>query len=336
MAPPVTDLPRAWMVTRCASGGCVNLHLERTVVQLTPAETVALARLLSAAVRQVRAPRGEARGGSGRASALIWRVRPQTAERRGLAAMTSSAHDADDARTRLHDRAPLGRLRLGRARGPSRRTRLGGVPVAVAGGGVPGHRRPLRRARYFPQPHRDGSARLWTGRVQVLRLSAARTDRRAAHRGLPAAGADRQSLARRPRLRRDVPARASGVPRLAATLPASAGRRRCCCNTAPAISTRSTRISTATTSSRCNSPCCSRAPGVDFDGGEFVLTEQRPRMQSRVHVVPLGQGDGVIFAVAHRPAPGVRGVYRVTMRHGVSRLRRGRRHTLGVIFHDAT
>jgi hypothetical protein len=77
-------------------------------------------------------------------------------------------------------------------------------------------------------------------------------------------------------------------------------------------------------------------PGQDFDGGEFVLTEQRPRMQSRAHVVPLGQGDGVIFAVHHRPARGTRGVYRVTMRHGVSRLRSGHRHTLGVIFHDAT
>jgi hypothetical protein len=77
-------------------------------------------------------------------------------------------------------------------------------------------------------------------------------------------------------------------------------------------------------------------PGDDFTGGEFVLTEQRPRMQSRVHVVPLGQGDGVVFAVHHRPAQGTRGVFKVTMRHGVSRLRSGHRHTLGVIFHDAT
>ena len=77
-------------------------------------------------------------------------------------------------------------------------------------------------------------------------------------------------------------------------------------------------------------------PGEDFTGGEFVLTEQRPRMQSRAHVVPLQQGDGVVFAVRHRPAPGTRGTYRVTMRHGVSEVRTGRRHTLGVIFHDAT
>jgi uncharacterized protein len=76
-------------------------------------------------------------------------------------------------------------------------------------------------------------------------------------------------------------------------------------------------------------------PGEDFAGGEFVLTEQRPRMQSRVEVVPLTQGEAVIFAVNHRPMQGTRGVYRVTMRHGVSRLRGGQRFTLGVIFHDA-
>jgi hypothetical protein len=77
------------------------------------------------------------------------------------------------------------------------------------------------------------------------------------------------------------------------------------------------------------------APGRDFTGGEFVLTEQRPRMQSRAEVAPLRQGEGVIFPVHHRPVQGARGVYRVVMRHGVSRLRRGKRHTLGVIFHDA-
>jgi len=76
-------------------------------------------------------------------------------------------------------------------------------------------------------------------------------------------------------------------------------------------------------------------PGVDFSGGEFVLTEQRPRMQSRVEVVPLAQGDCVIFPVHHRPVNGTRGVYRVNLRHGVSRIRHGARHTLGIIFHDA-
>ncbi|MCW3846751.1 2OG-Fe(II) oxygenase [Sphingomonas sp. LB-2] len=73
----------------------------------------------------------------------------------------------------------------------------------------------------------------------------------------------------------------------------------------------------------------------DFEGGEFVLTEQRPRMQSRVSVVPLAQGDAVVFAVSQRPVAGTRGDYRVTMRHGVSPVRAGRRHTLGIIFHDA-
>jgi hypothetical protein len=77
-------------------------------------------------------------------------------------------------------------------------------------------------------------------------------------------------------------------------------------------------------------------PGVDFTGGEFVLTEQRPRMQSRAEVVPLGFGQGVFFPVHHRPVRGTRGTYRVNMRHGVSRLRSGRRHTLGIIFHEAT
>lgn len=76
-------------------------------------------------------------------------------------------------------------------------------------------------------------------------------------------------------------------------------------------------------------------PGVDFEGGEFALTEQRPRMQSRLEVVPLRQGDAAIFAVRDRPVAGSRGVYRVNMRHGVSPLRRGARHTLGIIFHDA-
>jgi hypothetical protein len=78
------------------------------------------------------------------------------------------------------------------------------------------------------------------------------------------------------------------------------------------------------------------APERDFTGGEFVMTEQRPRMQSRPMVVPLQQGDAVVFAVQHRPVQGARGSYRVNLRHGVSRVRSGQRHTLGVIFHDAT
>jgi len=77
------------------------------------------------------------------------------------------------------------------------------------------------------------------------------------------------------------------------------------------------------------------APEEDFTGGEFLLVEQRPRAQSRGEVVPLQQGEAVIFAVHHRPVEGTRGPYRVTMRHGVSRLRSGQRYTLGIIFHDA-
>jgi len=76
-------------------------------------------------------------------------------------------------------------------------------------------------------------------------------------------------------------------------------------------------------------------PGREFTGGEFVVTEQRPRMQSRAEVVPVGHGDAVVWAVRDRPAQGRRGTYRVTMRHGVSRVRSGHRHTAGVIFHDA-
>ncbi len=77
-------------------------------------------------------------------------------------------------------------------------------------------------------------------------------------------------------------------------------------------------------------------PGVDFTGGELVMTEQRPRMQSRPMVLPLRRGDAVAFAVHHRPVQGTRGTYRVNLRHGVSRVRTGQRHTVGVIFHDAT
>jgi hypothetical protein len=76
-------------------------------------------------------------------------------------------------------------------------------------------------------------------------------------------------------------------------------------------------------------------PEQDFTGGEFVLTEQRPRMQSRASVIPLKRGDAVVFAVRHRPLQGARRSYRVNLRHGVSTVHSGERHTLGVIFHDA-
>lgn len=81
--------------------------------------------------------------------------------------------------------------------------------------------------------------------------------------------------------------------------------------------------------------CLLSQPGLDFEGGEFVLTEQRPRMQTRPSVVPLAKGDAVVFAVNWRPHRGTRGDYRVALRHGVSKLRGGHRHTLGIIFHDA-
>ena len=77
-------------------------------------------------------------------------------------------------------------------------------------------------------------------------------------------------------------------------------------------------------------------PNTDFTGGEFVMTERRPRMQTRPMIVPLRQGDGVVFAVHNRPVQGTRGTYRVNLRHGVSRIRSGHRHTVGIIFHDAT
>ena len=111
--------------------------------------------------------------------------------------------------------------------------------------------------------------------------------------------------------------------------------RRCCCNMEPGTTTVSTRICMANMCSLCRWHFSLSEPGKDFEGGEFVTTEQRPRMQSRPIVVPLRQGDAVVFAVHHRPVRGTRGVYRVNLRHGVSRVRSGSRHTMGVIFHDA-
>ncbi len=117
------------------------------------------------------------------------------------------------------------------------------------------------------------------------------------------------------------------------TAPADAA---CFYNMAKAITTACIRMFMASMSFRSRWLSCCRSPTKDFTGGEFVLTEQRPRMQSRPEVVPLGQGDAVAFAVHHRPVQGTRGTYRVNLRHGVSRLRSGRRHTAGIIFHDAT
>ena len=114
-------------------------------------------------------------------------------------------------------------------------------------------------------------------------------DRRAAHGALSAAGRDRQPLERGDGHRRALSRPSTRHSSSAATTPARRGRRRCCCSTAPATSTACTRTSTASTCSRCRSPILLSEPGRDFTGGEFVLTEQRPRMQSRAEVVPLRQ-----------------------------------------------
>ena len=100
-------------------------------------------------------------------------------------------------------------------------------------------------------------------------------------------------------------------------------------------STACIKMYTGSWFSRCKSLSCYRFRAKTLPGGEFVLTEQRPRMQSRAEVISLNQGDGVIFAVHHRPVQGTREAYRVNLHHGVSRIRSGHRHTLGIIFHDA-
>ena len=183
-------------------------------------------------------------------------------------------------------------------------------------------RRALRRAtQAVPQPRRHGAARLRPRRVPLLRLSAAAARRRACATALyPRARADRQPLERGDgHRRRAIPDTARRVPRALPRRRARRARRRCCCSTAPATTTACTRTSTASTSSRCRSAILLSEPERDFTGGEFVLTEQRPRMQSRAEVVPLRQGDAAVFAVHHRPVQGTRGVYRVNLRHGVSR-----------------
>lgn len=178
-------------------------------------------------------------------------------------------------------------------------------------------------------------ARHWARRIQILHLSSAQDGGGAAGRTLCAARRDRQSLARSHRYRDAL----SGLPREnscgGATTQVGSSRHRCLCVAVSATTTVCIRIFMASTYFHCWSCSCCRARGVDFDGGDLVLTEQRPRMRSRVEVVPLTQGEGAIIPVHHRPVQGTRGAYRVNMRHGVSRLRGGRRHTLGIIFHDA-
>ena len=188
----------------------------------------------------------------------------------------------------------------------------------------------------LPQPRGDGAARFRTRRVQVLRLSLAQAHCRPAHGALPAPGADRQSLEQRRWVstcssrtkHADFIERCHAAGQLRPTpLLLQYGVDDYNCLHQDLYGAQVFPLQVAILLSE---------PGRDFTGGEFVIAEQRPRMQSRPEVVPLCQGDAAVFAVHHRPVQGARGVYRVNLRHGVSRVRSGHRHTVGVIFHDAT
>ena len=255
------------------------------------------------------------------------RVAPDAGGGHSLCGTGRSGDDTDDrnpdCEARLGDNLPLaGRIRLGRDPEDARRAKL------------PGADPPLWRGRQFPEDRGHGPARLWARGVQIFRLSPARSSRSLANRALSAAGTHRQSLER-------SHADAVRFPEAHAAF-----LKRC----HDAGQTRPTPLLLRYGEGDYN--CLHQdlygehvfplqvavllsEPDKDFTGGEFILTEQRPRMQSRATVVPLSRGDAVIFAVRERPVQGTRGHYRVTMRHGVSPLRSGRRHTLGVIFHDA-
>ena len=193
----------------------------------------------------------------------------------------------------------------------------------------------LRRERALPQPHRHGPARLRAGRVSIFRLSAAAAGRGSAHAPLsrgsrrsPIAGTS--GWAWSPLPRRCTPRSWSAATRPARRRPTPLllryGPGDYNCLHQDLYGEHVFPLQVAVLLSE---------PGEDFEGGELVLTEQRPRMQSRAMVVPLRKGDAVVFAVNSRPVQGTRGPYRVKLRHGVSALRSGHRHTLGIIFHDA-
>ena len=200
-----------------------------------------------------------------------------------------------------------------------------------------GMRRARRRAMPTDAPFRSRviMARHGFGRGEYKYFAYPLPDRRGAARGaLSAARRDRQPLERGDGHRRRYPAAHADLSR-AATTPArrrptplllqyGAGDYNCLHQDLYGEHVFPLQVAVLLSQ-----------PGEDFAGGEFVLTEQRPRMQSRAEVVPLRAGRGVVFAVQHRPVQGTRGVYRVNMRHGVSRIRTGQRHTLGIIFHDA-
>ena len=192
----------------------------------------------------------------------------------------------------------------------------------------------LRRGRHLPLARDHGAARLRPRRVQVLRLSAARHDRGAARVALSAARRCRQPLERADGARAALSRRAR---RLSQALPrgrARRSRRRCCCNTARATTIACIRTSMATSCFRCRSRSCCRGRARISPAASSCSPSSARACSRAPKSCRCAQGEGVIFPVHHRPVQGTRGVYRVNMRHGVSRLRGGKRHTLGIIFHD--
>ena len=236
--------------------------------------------------------------------------------------------------------AQVAALDWARHRRRARRATAAPRPAGAADAGGVRARSPrlYARTRAVPQPRRHGPPRLRPRRVQVLRLPAAAARRRAARarstrawRRSPIAGTRRWASTRA-----IPPTHAAFLARCHARRPDAADAAAAAA-TARATTTACTRTSTASTSSRCRSAILLSEPGRDFTGGEFVLTEQRPRMQSRAEVVPLAPGRCAWSSpVHHRPVQGTRGVYRVNHApRRQPRCARAARHTLGIIFHDA-